>query len=120
MIGADIGGRALAPDVLLARGQGQTKGAPAVAIAGLTDQAPGHLPQMGRSGGQKAHARTAVLQRQPKALAFAHRDIDADLSGALSRPSASGSAVTLIESAPARWAIAEIASSGSTIPNMLG
>src|ERR1700730_10723076 len=54
MIGADVRSGLFAPDMLLARSQGQAKGAVAVAIAGLAHQPPRHLAQIGRAGSHKS------------------------------------------------------------------
>src|SRR6185437_16262955 len=78
MIGADVRGRAFAPDVLLARGQGQAECAAAFAVEGLPDQPPGHLTDMRGTAREKSEARAAELQWHPEALPFAHGDVSAE------------------------------------------
>ena len=81
MVGADVGGRALAPDMLLARGQRQAPRAPSEAIVRLAHQPPGHLAQMRRPRRHEAHSGSAELRREAEALALADRDVGAELAG---------------------------------------
>ena len=80
MVGADVGGGALAPDMLLAGRQRQAERAPPVAVAGLAHQSSRHLTHVRRPCRQKSYTGTAVLERQAEALAFADRDIDAAIA----------------------------------------
>ena len=106
MIGADVRGRAFAPNMLLASRERQAECAAAVAIASLADQSPRHLAQVRHSRGHETDAGPAELKRQAETLPFADRDIDAEFARrACSRPSAMPSAVAEIASAPARCVI---------------
>src|SRR5271168_1882686 len=80
MIGADIRGRPLTPDMLLARRQREAVGAPSRAVARLTDQASRHLPDMRISPRQKSESGTPELQRHPEALPLADRYIHSQRS----------------------------------------
>ncbi len=86
----------------------QAKGAAAVAIASLTHQTPGHLADVRVTASKEAEAGAAELQRHTEALALADGDVHAQCSRRLSSPSARGSAVTEIASAPARCVISAI------------
>src|SRR5271168_5143379 len=70
MVGADVGGRALAPDMLLAR---------------LAHQPPGHLPQMRRPGRHESDSGTAELWREAEALSLANGDVGAAYTGRLQK-----------------------------------
>ena len=78
LVGADVGGRLLAPDVLLASGEGEDKATIAVAVDGLADQATGHLAQILFFGCDDAAIRTAVAERYAERLGFHADDIRLD------------------------------------------
>src|SRR5579871_3161442 len=80
MVGADVGSRALAADVLLTRRQRQGESAIAVRVAGLPDQAPGHLAQMRVARRHESEPGSAELQRESEALALAGSDIDSEIA----------------------------------------
>ena len=78
--GADVGGRLLAPDVLLAGLQCHTQGRCPVHIPGDADQAPGKLTLVGFMGGEERRVGTAVSQGYPKALGRAHGHVRPELT----------------------------------------
>src|SRR5579859_6476250 len=78
MIGADVGGRAFAANVLLAGRKRQAKRPSAFTIDGLADQTARHLAHVGETAGEKTKARAAELQRHPETLSFTDGDIDAE------------------------------------------
>ena len=76
-VGADVGGRLLAADVLLARRQGQHEAAPAFLVDGLAAQAPGHLPHVFLACGEQADIGAAEGERIADRLALADDDVGA-------------------------------------------
>ena len=80
MIGADVGCRVLAPDVLLTRLQRQRVGAPAVAVAGEPDQAPRHAPDQSGTRGEAADVRTAERRGDAERLTVADRDVESQIA----------------------------------------
>src|SRR5216683_2326929 len=79
MIGAYVRGRALAPDMLLARCEGQAVGPLAACVNRLPHQAAGHLADMRQPRRHKAESGTAELGRNAEALALADGDVGAQL-----------------------------------------
>src|SRR5713226_6138604 len=75
MVGTDVRGGALAPDMLLAGRERETKPAATVRVVRLTDQPPRHLTYVLRARRHKAEPRTAKLKRDSEALALADGDI---------------------------------------------
>ena len=81
LVGADVGGRLGAADVLLARLQREREARPAVDIERAADDAAGHLPHVLHARGHEAEVRAARGQRHAERLAFADGDV-----GAAARP----------------------------------
>ena len=79
LAGADVGGGALAPDVLLARLQRQDEGAAAGGVDRLPDDAARHLAHVLHPRREKADVGAAEAQRQPERLALADDDVGAEL-----------------------------------------
>src|SRR5271157_452845 len=75
LVRTDVGSSFLAPDVLLAGGEGQHKAAPALGVNGLAHQAARHLPKELFPGGQKSHVRTAESHWHSKRLRLAAHDV---------------------------------------------
>ncbi len=75
LIGADVGGRLFAADVLLAGAERQHEAALAVDVLGLADQAAGHLAQELLLAGDDAAIRSAKTNRHAKALGFQRDNI---------------------------------------------
>ena len=73
--GADVRGRLLAPDVLLAGLQGESVGGCAGGILRDADEAPGKLPLEARADGHVPGVRTAEAHRHPEALRRADGDV---------------------------------------------
>ena len=84
--GADVRGRLLAADVLLARLQRQHEAAAPVDVARLARDAPGHAAQVGLGGGEEAERRAAEVQAVAERLALAHGHVDAALARRLEDP----------------------------------
>ena len=83
LVGADVAGRLVAPDVLLARAHGHHEGALPVEVGGHPDEAPGDLADERVGRGQDPEVRPAVLRRDPERLALAGRDVGAVRAGRL-------------------------------------
>ena len=79
-IGADVAGRLLAPDVLLAGRQGQHPAAPAVGIDGLADEPPRHLADEFVPAGEQAEMGSAEIERVAERLALGGDDVGAHLA----------------------------------------
>ena len=79
--GADVAGRLLAADVLLARLQRHAQRAVAVRVLGDADEAPGQLAGPLGARREKGRVRAAVPQRHAEALRAAQRHVGADLAG---------------------------------------
>ena len=75
LIGADVGRRLLAADVLLARRQRQAERAIAARVLGLAHQPAGHLAHEFLLGGDDAGERAAVARRNGERLQLARHDI---------------------------------------------
>ena len=73
LVGADVGGGALALDVLFAGGQGQHVGALAAVVHRLADQASGHLVDVLLAGGEEAQVWAAVGERDTRAAGLRRR-----------------------------------------------
>ncbi len=78
--GADVAGRLLAADVLLARLQRQAQGRVAGGIDAAADQTAGHLPLIGFRGGEECRVRAAEAHRHAEALRAAHDDVGPHLA----------------------------------------
>ena len=78
---ANVAGGFFAPDMLLARLQGEAQGGPPPGVLGHPDEAPGHLPLEGVERGQISRVRTAVAERDAKALRASHHDVGSKLPG---------------------------------------
>ena len=81
LVGADVGGRALAADVLLARREREHEAAPSLAVHGLSDQAAGQVADEGHARRHEAEVRAAEADRDAEALGLAAHDVGAQLSG---------------------------------------
>ena len=77
LVGADVAGRLVAPDVLLARAHGHHERAPAVEVGRHPDQTTGDLADERVGRGQDAEIRAAVLRGDAERLALAGRDVGA-------------------------------------------
>ena len=75
LVRANVGGGFLAPDVLLARGQGQDEPAPALGIVRLPDEPAGHLAQEFLLRREEAEVGSAESQRNAKGLRLATDDV---------------------------------------------
>ena len=84
--GADVRGRLLAADVLLARLQREHEAAAPVDVARLARDPPGHAPQVGLGGGEEAERRAAEVQAVAERLALPDGDVDAALARRLEDP----------------------------------
>ena len=80
---ADVGGRLVAPDMLLAGAERQPHGRVALGVLGDTHQAAGHLALEGILGGEKAGMGAAVAHGHPEPLGRAHGDVRPELAGRL-------------------------------------
>ena len=85
-IGADVAGRLLAPDMLLAGRQRQHEPALAVGIHRLPAQPPRHLPHELLAAPEQAQIRPAELQAHPQRLPLAHHDVRAQHTRGLDQP----------------------------------
>ena len=85
-IGADVRGRPLAADVLLAGRQRQHPGAAAVGVDGLAAQAARHLAHEIGPGGEQADIGAAEVEADAEALAFAGDDVGAHVTGGFQCP----------------------------------
>ena len=79
--GADVRGRLLASDVLLARLQGHAVRRAAAAVDRHADDAARHLPHVCVPGREKRGVRPAVAQRHAEALRVADDDVGAEFAG---------------------------------------
>ena len=79
--GADVAGRLLAADVLLAGLQRQPVGRRAVGVDRDADQPAGQLPLEAGADGEVAGVRAAEAERHAEALGGADGDVGADLAG---------------------------------------
>ena len=120
MIGTDVRGRALAPDMLLAGGQGQAPGPPPEAIARLAHQPAGHLTQMCQPGRHETDSGPAELRRKSEALPFANRDIGAEFARRLQEAKRQRLGGNRDSNPALRLVSAAAPPNGSTIPNALG
>ena len=75
LVRADVAGRLVTPDVLLARAQGHDEGALAVEVRGHADEPPGDLADERIGRGEDAEVRPAVLRRDAERLALAGGDV---------------------------------------------
>ena len=81
LVGADVAGRLLAPNVLLAGLQGKDEPPPALPVVRHTGKAAGHLPHVAHGGGQQADVGAAVEQRNAERLPLGGGDVRAQLTG---------------------------------------
>ena len=81
LVGADVAGRLVAPDVLLAGAHGHDERAPAVEVGGHPDQPAGDLPDERVGRGQDPEIRSAVLRRDAQRLPLAGGDIGSVRTG---------------------------------------
>ncbi len=79
--GADVAGRLLAPDVLLAGLQGQAQCHAAVRVLRHAHQASGHLARVFLARGKERRVRSAVAERQAESLHAAQGHVGPELSG---------------------------------------
>jgi hypothetical protein len=83
LVGADVAGRLVAPDVLLARAHGHHEGALPVEVGRQPDQSAGDLADERVGRGEDPEVRPAVLRRDAERLALARRDVGAIRPGRL-------------------------------------
>ncbi len=81
LVRADVAGRLLAPDVLLARAHRHHEGALALEVGRHPDEPAGDLADERVGRGEDAEVRAAVLRRDAERLALAGRDVGAVLAG---------------------------------------
>jgi hypothetical protein len=81
LVGADVAGSLVPPDVLLAGAHGHDEGALPIEVRGHPHEAPGDLADQGVGGGQDAEIRPTVLRGDAQRLALAGRDVRAVLAG---------------------------------------
>ena len=79
--GADVAGRLLAADVLLARLQGHAQGGVALGIHGNTDQAAGHAAHVFLAGGEVGGVRAAEAHGGSEALGGSECHVRTELAG---------------------------------------
>ena len=79
--GADVRGRLLAADVLLAGLQREHEPAPAVDVDGLAGDPPGHAAQVLLARGEQAERGAAEVEPVAERLALADGHVDAALAG---------------------------------------
>ena len=77
LIGADVGGRLAAPNVLFPRLQGEREAGALVAVHGASGDAPGELTNKPLPGADEAEGRPAGGHRNPQRLAVAAGDVGA-------------------------------------------
>ena len=73
LVGADIRGSLLPPDVLLAGGEGEHKTPAPVLVDGLAHQSAGHLPRQIAARGEQPHRRAARAWRDRRPWRRGHR-----------------------------------------------
>ena len=81
LVRADVAGRLVAADVLLAGAQRHDEGAAPVEVGGPADEATRDLAQERLAAGQQAEVGAAVLRRDAERLALPGRDVGAVLPG---------------------------------------
>ncbi len=81
LVGADVAGRLLAADVLLARPQRHHERPSAIEVGRLADQPAGDLSDQRLGRGQDAEVGAAVLRGDAEGLALAGRDVGAVFAG---------------------------------------
>ena len=112
-IGADVAGRLLAADMLLAGGEGQHPAAPAFGIDGLADEPPRHLADEFLARGEQADIGPAEIQRIADGLALRRRRCPRPCRRAIPPgPATRISVTTTISSAPALWQASASAPNG--------
>ena len=79
-VGADVAGRLLPADVLLAGRQGQHEAPAPVHVGGFADQAPRHLAQVLLPRRQHTYRRAAEVERVAQGLALDGDDVGAHLA----------------------------------------
>src|SRR5690606_23323495 len=79
--GADVVRGLLAADVLLARLEGEHESAPAVDVARLPGDPPGHAPDVLGRGGEEPERGAAEVESVAEGLALPHRDVGAAVPG---------------------------------------
>ncbi len=82
LIGADVAGRLLAADVLLARAERHHVSLVAVGVERLADNAPGDAADLRHFGGEEADVRSAVAERDAERLPLTDDDVRAEFAGA--------------------------------------
>src|SRR5581483_9497125 len=87
---ADVARRALAPDVLLARLQGEHVAGAALEVLRLADDAPGHLADVAVAAGEEPDVGPAERERDAERLAFGDDDVGAVVGGRAKEPEAHG------------------------------
>ena len=80
LVGADVAGRLLAADVLLAGAHRHDEGATSFEVLRLADEAPGDLAHERVGAGNDAQVRATVAERDAQWLALASRDVRAVLT----------------------------------------
>src|SRR5882724_96385 len=88
LVGADVAGRLLPADVLLASLHREHEAAFAVAVHGLADEPARHLADISFAARQHAKIRAAVTHRRTQALAFSDGDVSPILAGPLEQTEA--------------------------------
>ena len=99
--GADVRGRLLAPDVLLAGLQRQPVGRLAARVDRDADEAPGHGALERVAHGHVGGVRAAVAHRHAEALGRADRDVGAQLARRRRAASSASRSAAMIAIAPA-------------------
>ena len=90
LVGADIGGRLLPPDVLFARLKGENKSLPARCVRCAGHDAARHLADERFCRGHESEVRPAEGERNAERLALAGRDVEPLLTGRLEQSQRDG------------------------------
>ena len=88
LVRTDVRGRTLATDVLLASGERQHVAPPPLLVHGLADEPARHAAHVALARGEEPQIRTPEGKRDAEALAFSHRDVDAERARRMQDPEA--------------------------------
>ena len=83
MVGTNVGGCPLPPDVLFAGGQSENKSATSLLIDRLSNQTTGHIADIATPAGKQTQAGSTIAEGNAQALPLRHRDIGPEFAGGL-------------------------------------